>query len=154
MRSKDAISSIILLIISILTCFGSSRLDIGNINNPGSGFFPLFLGMVIGFLALSMMMKTVLAKPVSTIRDKLSGDGNERKKKVLYLVLALASYGLVLERLGYTLTTILLFIFILKGISSQKWYVAVVGSLFASLGSYIIFHLALKIQLPAGFAGM
>jgi uncharacterized membrane protein len=101
-----------------------------------------------------MMMKTVLAKPVSTIRDKLSGDGNERKKKVLYLVLALASYGLVLERLGYTLTTILLFIFILKGISSQKWYVALVGSLFASLGSYIIFHLALKIQLPAGFAGM
>jgi len=154
MKTKDQISSIILLIISILTCLGSSRLNIGSVNNPGSGFFPFFLGMVIGSLSLLIMIKTMLGKQVSTNKKNLLWEFGKRKKKVLYLILALGSYGLLLERLGYILTTILLFVFILKGITSQKWYVVLVAALFASIGSYTIFHLVLKIQLPDGPLGM
>lgn len=150
-EKQEVISSLILLSISILTCFGASRLQIGSFDNPGSGFFPLVLGVIIGFLSLLMLASTKFGKGVAEEEPKLwSGPG---RKKVLYLLIALIFYGLLLETLGYTLTTFFLFIFLLGGIYPQKWYVVIGGALFASIGSYAIFQLGLMVQLPRGFLG-
>jgi hypothetical protein len=150
-EKQEMISSVILLIISGFTCFGASRLQIGSFDNPGSGFFPLVLGMIVGFLSLLMLATTKFGKGVAEEERKLwSGPG---RKKVLYLLIALIFYGLLLETLGYTFTTFLLFISLLGGVYPQRWYVVIGGALFASIGSYVIFQVGLMVQLPRGFLG-
>jgi putative tricarboxylic transport membrane protein len=150
-EKKEIISGFILLAISVWTCISATHLQIGSFANPGSGFFPFVLGMVTGFLSLVMLVIARFGKREAQEERKLwSGPG---RKKVLYLLIALIFYGLVLETLGYTLTTFLLFIFLLAGVYPQRWYVVIGGALFASLGSYVIFQLGLTVQLPRGFLG-
>jgi len=66
----------------------------------------------------------------------------------------LGGYGFLLEKLGYSLTTFLLFVLLLKGIQPQKWYLAMGVALLASLGSYALFQVGLQVELPRGFLGM
>ncbi len=153
MSKRDRISSISLLILSIAICIGASRLHMGSFNNPGSGFFLFFLGAVVGGLSLVLFIKTFFegGTIAETSKPKEGGAG---KLKVFLILGALAAYALFLDRLGFTLTTFLLFILLLKGVHPQKWTIALGGALAASLGSYAIFQLGLNVQLPRGFFGM
>jgi hypothetical protein len=149
-EKQEFISGLILLAISALTCVGATHLQIGSFSDPGSGFFPFVLGAVIGFLSLLIVATAKFGKEAKKERKLWSGPG---RKKVVYLLLSLTFYGLLLETLGYTLTTFFLFIFLLGGIYPQKWYVVIVGALFASIGSYALFEIGLMVQLPRGPLG-
>jgi presenilin-like A22 family membrane protease len=153
MKASDRVSSIVLLILSLLVCLGASRLHIGSFKHPGSGFVPFLLGTVIGFLSLLILIKSTFGKRDIKGEPKLWSSA-EGVKKVFYVLVGLVSYGLLLERLGHLITTFLLFILLLRGINPQKWYITILGALFASVGSYAIFQLGLKVQLPKGFWGM
>jgi len=148
---RDIISSTFILLLSILTCIGATRLQIGSFSAPGSGFFPFALGVVMGCLSFGLLLKTGFEREIVRGKEPFCGF---RGIKVLFLLFSLVLYGFFVERIGYTLTTFLLFIFLLRGINPQKWYVVIGGALFASLGSYAMFQLALKVQLPRGFLGM
>ena len=148
---RDIISSAFILLLSILTCVGASRLQIGSFSAPGSGFFPFVLGVAMGGFSLVLLLKAGFEREIVRGKELWWGP---RGIKVLLLIFSLVLYGFFVERLGYTFTTFLLFIFLLRGINPQKWYVVIGGALFASLGSYAMFQLALKVQLPRGFLGM
>ena len=152
MRAYDLVSGIALLTLSIMICLGASRLNIGSFNNPGAGFFPFFLGMALGFLSILIIVMTKFEKRVAMDEQKL-WSGAREPKKVLYILLALVCYGLLMEKFGYTLTTFLLFIFLLRVISLQNWYIVIGGALFASVGTYAVFELGLHMNLPQGFLG-
>ena len=150
MRTDDRISSIVLLILSILICLGSVKYHLGSFNKPDAGTFPFVLGIVIASLSVLVLIKTKFEKGVAEEQQKL-WSGTQGKTKVLYILLALVAYGLLLERIGYTLTTFILFLFLLKG---NKWKFVIGWSLIASVGSYILFHIALHVELAQGFLGI
>ncbi len=150
MRADDRISCIVLLILSILICFGSTKYHIGSFNKPDAGTFPFVLGIVIASFSILILIKTKFEKGVAEEEQKL-WSGTPGKTKVLYILLALVAYGLLLERIGYTITTFILFLFLLKG---HKWKFVIGWALIASVGSYILFHIALHVDLAQGFLGI
>jgi hypothetical protein len=150
MRADDRISCIVLLILSILICFGSTKYHIGSFNKPDAGTFPFVLGIVIASFSILILIKTKFEKGVAEEEQKL-WSGTPGKTKVLYILLALVAYGLLLERIGYTITTFILFLFLLKG---YKWKFVIGWALIASVGSYILFHIALHVDLAQGFLGI
>jgi len=152
-KADDRGSSIVLLIISLLSCIGAARLHIGSFGRPGSGFFPLVLGVIVGVLSLSVLIEATFEKKPAK-ENQILLFGAVGQKKVLYVLLALICYGLLLETLGYALSIFLLLVFLLRVIDPQKWYFAIVGAFLASAGSYVLFQLCLKVQLPGGFLGI
>lgn len=150
MRADDRISCIVLLILSILICFGSTKYHIGSFNKPDAGTFPFVLGIVMASLSILILIKTKFEKGVAEEEQKL-WSGTPGKTKVLYILLALVAYGLLLERIGYTITTFILFLFLLKG---HKWKFVIGWSFIASVGSYILFRIALHVELAQGFLGI
>jgi hypothetical protein len=150
MRTDDRVSCIVLLILSILICLGSMKYHIGSLNKPDAGTFPFVLGIVTASLSILILVKTKFEKGVAEEKQKL-WSGAQGKTKVLYILLALVAYGLLLERLGYTLTIFILFLFLLKG---HKWKFVIGWSLIASVGSYVLFHIALHVELAQGFLGI
>ncbi len=150
MKADNRISCFVLLTLSILISLISIKYGIGSFNRPDAGTFPFVLGVVMASLSILILTKTKFERGISEEQQKL-WTRSEGKRKVLYILLALVVYGLLLERIGYTVTTFILFLFLLRG---HKWKFVIGWSLIASIGSYILFHTALHVDLAKGFLGM
>ena len=60
------------------------------------------------------------------------------------------AYALLLHSLGFSLCTALFVGFLLRAVKPQRWPVVMAGGILAALGTYGIFELWLKAQLPRG----
>jgi len=74
-------------------------------------------------------------------------------QKSFLVLAALLAYAFLLPRLGFILCTAIFVAFMLKVVKPQGWPVVIVGGILAALGTYVIFELWLKAQLPSGPLG-
>jgi putative tricarboxylic transport membrane protein len=73
--------------------------------------------------------------------------------KTLSTIGILIVYGLMLERLGFIVTTFLVFLFIFKKVSGTSWFIGILESLIVTGYSYFIFGYLLKTTMPRGWLG-
>ena len=139
-------SSLLLLLFSCFICIQSYRLNLGTLNSPGPGLFPFGAGLVLGLLALIVILQSAQEGG----SERIEGRGN---LKIALVLFTLVAYGLLLERVGFLVTTFGLLVFLLKVIVSQRWARVLVSALLSTLMSYVIFEIWLKTQLPKGFIG-
>jgi hypothetical protein len=73
MKKSDQWSGLFLLILAIFMCWGSLGLPYGSIHNPGPGFFPLWLGIILGAMSIGLFMTITLQKETARdVRDILA----------------------------------------------------------------------------------
>ena len=151
MEHRDRVSTLVLLVFSLLTCVGSYRLPvgIGSLSDPGPGFFPFWAGIIMGILSFVAYMKALRIKG----EDIGPWYSRERWRKVLLILAIITGYALVLETLGFVLSTFLLLFTLFKLVENQRWWFAVGGSLVVAIASFGVFDRWLKLQLPKGFWG-
>lgn len=77
-----------------------------------------------------------------------------RWPKVVLTLVFIFVYGLLLEPLGFLLTTFLMMGFLLRLIEPQRWRTVIAGAVLSALGSYLIFQVWLEVELPKGFLGI
>ena len=63
---------------------------------------------------------------------------------------ALLAYAVLMNYLGFMISTFIFLAFLLRAIEPQRWSVALLGSLAASVAFYCLFEMGLKAQLPRG----
>ena len=73
-----------------------------------------------------------------------------RRSAVVGTLGALLVYALLLEWLGFLLTTFALLVFFFRVLQRQSWIAVVGGALATSLLSSLVFKTWLGVQLPAG----
>ena len=137
------------MIVSAVTVFLSSKLPVGSFANPGAGFLPLSVGVLMFLLSLLLFVQS-FSKGEGRIKTLLAKGGTGR---VLLILLSLIFYGLFLEKLGFILMTFLLMGFLLLAIGKVKRSLVIFLSLVSSLGCYGVFQLWLNVQLPKGIFG-
>ena len=153
MKKADQWSGLVLLILSGLMCWGSIFLPYGNIRNPGPGFYPLWLGIILGAMSLGLILKAARQKEgARTLRDILAE--KVRWEKVLWVLIGLLLYGGLMDSLGFLIATFLLMAFLLRFIEPQPWRTVFTWTLIGSLGSYLVFEVWMKLRLPKGFLGI
>ncbi len=153
MKKTDQWSGIFLCIIAALICWGSTLLPYGSIHNPGPGFFPLWLGIILAGMSIGLTLQTTWQKEGAKIlRDILAE--KIRWGKVFLVILSLILYGALMDTIGFVLITFLLMAFLLRSIEPQPWKIAIGWALAGSLGSYLIFEVWMKLRLPKGFLGI
>jgi Tripartite tricarboxylate transporter TctB family len=102
----------------------------------------------MAFLALTVLTDSL--REVSGERQEFSGTN---WRKVILVLAALVFYGLLLEKLGFVLTTFVLFSFLLWISAETKWLTLLAVASAAALGSYALFEIWLQIRLPKGIFG-
>jgi hypothetical protein len=152
MKKADYWSGFFLLIFAGVICWGAVFLPYGNIHDPGPGFYPLWLGIILGAMSISLMLQTRQKAGARTLRDILGE--KVRWGKVLWVLIALLLYGLFIENLGFLVVTLLLMGFLLRVIEPQPWRTVFLAAFTGSFGSYLIFEVWMKLRLPKGFWGM
>ncbi len=153
MKKVDQWSGIVLLIIAVLICWGAGTLPYGNSHNPGPGFFPLWLGIILGVLSIGLIVKTTTQKEnVGYVKEFLSE--KIRWVKVFFVIIALILYGILIDYLGFLIITFLFMAFLLRFVGLQSWKTVIGWALIGSIGCYLIFEVLIKLRLPKGFLGV
>jgi putative tricarboxylic transport membrane protein len=151
MKIYDQISSSIWFFLAIYTCVQSIQLPLGSWRDPGPGFLPLLVGLILASLSIICFLQARMAESGD---QKASGYPGERWKNLIWVLLALLAYALVLDPLGFLMSTFLLLVFLFRfGMEPQKWLWAIGGSGIASVSCYVVFELWLRTQLPRGILG-
>jgi putative tricarboxylic transport membrane protein len=152
MNRYDSITSLIWFLVGLGIIFWSSiTLKIGTLRQPGGGVLPLFCGIVISILSIIVFFQ-------SKVKTKeVSGESFFIIKsliKILYTIGILIVYALVLERLGFIITTFIVMLFIFKQIARASYFIGILESLITTGICYYIFSILLKISLPRGWLGI
>jgi hypothetical protein len=147
MDKRNIIGGGIFLLLAIMVIISSLALGIGELHNPGPGFFPFWIGFLLGFLAFCLIGICLIKKNTPSSLARL-WQGLDWHKNVI-VVAALLIYGLMLPKAGYILATLALMI-ILFYVGKMKVRHVVLASVAAVLFSYGLFHFLLKAPLPKG----
>lgn len=111
----------------------------------------MLVGLILAGLSVVCFIQARIAE---STEQKASWYSQTRWKNLIWVLLALFAYALVLDILGFLLSTFLLLVFLFHvGMEPQKWFWAIGGSAIASLSCYAVFELWLRTQLPKGILG-
>ena len=141
--------AIFFILFSIYVCMVSYRLGLGSLHKPGSGFMPFWSGAFVGILAAIVLIQDFVSRRAT----------EENREKVAWKSIALSLffflvYILVLERLGYIISTVLFVGIILKAIERKGWFLSSWVAVVMALVSYYIFKVWLQAELPKGLLGL
>ncbi|MEW6668657.1 MAG: tripartite tricarboxylate transporter TctB family protein [Thermodesulfobacteriota bacterium] len=146
MRKYDILSGLFLLVVSLAILAGSMQLQVGTLTAPGSGFFPLVTGLVLGIFSI-----LIIAQARDTTKEPARFWAPAANRKGIYLAfLFILVYALLLERLGFIVSTTLFFVLFSRFVSGHRWTTAVFFALVTSLATYFVFNLLLHAPLPQG----
>jgi hypothetical protein len=151
MNLWEKITILFWFLIAFLICFESSKLGIGTFAQPGPGFFPILLSMLLGFLSILLILKNRLGKEKPNEREKAKPFGSWNK--IFWVLCALSFYGLFLNRLGFLLVTFLTMLFLYRKMGDHRWPFAFSASLLTTVTCYLVFQFWLSANLPKGMLG-
>ena len=143
------VTSSMLVILSAAAMLGAVRLGLGDMNNPGSGLLPFGTAALLGLMALGQLAVSTLraAPPSGNVQPDATARG---RWPVLAVALAtvLAS-GLLLDRLGFTLTALLMLLVLFGVVGRKRWWVALTLSLVSVAAVSLLFG-SIGLRLPPG----
>ena len=142
--------SLFWLLFSVVTCLEASRLKLGGLHEPASGFFPFAIGLLTGVLALIALFQSIGEK-----KERLApqSQGSFRWWSIVVILGALVAYTLSLEKTGFLINTFLFMLLLLKVVEPQTWKRAVLGGLITAIASELVFNVILGAQIPSGILG-
>jgi putative tricarboxylic transport membrane protein len=149
MRKKDIISALIWIFLSFLILEEVRYLPIGTISQPGPGFFPLIIGVILEILSLSFLGKCLLGGKGKRNDLKFVSEKNGWQKIILPLG-AMLVYYFISELVGFLIAAFFLVSILIILIEPRKWLSSIVIGAFISLCSYILFEVIFRCNLPQG----
>jgi putative tricarboxylic transport membrane protein len=169
---KDSWLSVFWIVCALLICFGAYRLSLGSLSDPGPGMFPFLAGAALCVLSIiecwniSRAYRNGAHMLAQTVGEGAPGARSASAEtveplfvnrlgalKAAAIIVALLTYALTMEHLGFILSTTLFIAFLLWLVERQRWYVIVFGSVVSSLTTYLVFKVWLDTALPVGLFG-
>ena len=147
MRKHDLITALIWMGLGITVAVSSYRLRIGELRNPGPGLMPFLLGISLSLCSLPIFIRALRVRDGQ--RDENIWSGVAFKKLVL-VAASLLGYTLILEKVGFAVSTFFLLLLLFKAIGSRKWSLSLMVSVLTVVVAYFVFVVLLKVELPLG----
>jgi putative tricarboxylic transport membrane protein len=146
------IPAMLLVLLGAITALASLQLPLGTLNRPGSGFFPLLLGLILMGLAACHLWQ--VRQAAATMPRAGVKDGRGSARRVLLFLGAIGLATALLDSLGFPLITFLLMLAMLEIIGLRRRRDSVVIALGTAVAAYVLFVQWLQIPLPKGWIGL
>jgi putative tricarboxylic transport membrane protein len=156
---KEIASSLVLILFTMIFLVYTTRYPLDNWESPGPAVFPLILGGVLLILSVWQMIRALLArKAPGGAGEKGRGiDGlkrflreNEGEKKVVILTVMLVLYVLLMQWIGFFVSTFLLVILSSRLMQAKDWGRPIALSVGVGLFCYLLFEVWIKLNFPRG----
>lgn len=143
MLTSDRVAGSALVLLALFTAWETRRLPLGTLHNPGPGYMPLLLALILGALGVVVALRGGGSPPLGTLPWS-------EAPHAAAILLGCAFAALALERLGYRLTVVVLLAFLLAVMERKRPAVVAAVALGLSFGSFFLFSNLLKVPLPRG----
>lgn len=152
MKYSETIGGIFWLLFGIIFTILATGYQIGSVTQPGPGFLPFGVGLLLIFFSL-----IILAQGLNSLKNigqvvPFSRPGG--LKKVAYIVSILLALAFLFEQIGYLIAVFLLIALCMLVDELKSWKRIIGIALATALGVYILFVLLLSQQLPRGLLGI
>jgi putative tricarboxylic transport membrane protein len=152
MRRREITSSLFWMLVGLTLTVWSATYPFGNLAQPGTGFLPLGLGILLLIFSMVLLVRAFKIPAAQKEKEKVP-ILPERWLSLATTVLVLIACVFLFEKVGYLLIffAISLILPLLAGqITLKRSFLFAVVS---TAGVYIIFVWLLKQPLPTGFLG-
>jgi putative tricarboxylic transport membrane protein len=156
---KEIASSLVLILFSLTFLVYTTRYPLDDRANPGPAVFPLLLGGVLLLLAVWQLIRAFLV-PRTQERGGEKGSKvkalkaffheNQGEAKVLILTSLLVLYILMIQWIGFFVSTFLLVILSSRLMEAKDWIRPILLSVGLGLFCYFLFEVWLKLSFPRG----
>jgi putative tricarboxylic transport membrane protein len=146
MKRYHAVVIFVWICLSFFVMFLSYKLGLGKLRNPGPGLMPFALGVLFFVSSVCLLIVELVKGSGEDIPMKEQKEFNI--KKIILVTMALTLYGLLLEKIGFPLSTFLL-LFLLFRFMTLKWITSLVSSVVTVAVTYVSFTY-LGVRLPSG----
>ena len=156
---KEIVGSLVLILFSLTFLIYTTRYPLDDWGSPGPAVFPLLLGGVLLLLAAWQLIRASLA-PKTPDRGGEKGSmvkalkaflhENQGEAKVLILTSLLVLYILMMQWIGFFVSTFLLVILSSRLMEAKGWIRPIVLSVGVGLFCYFLFEVWLKLSFPRG----
>jgi putative tricarboxylic transport membrane protein len=151
---RDRLSALFFVCLSLFICEQSVVIGLGTPDTPGSGLLSFGAGAGIGLLALWLLIQTFRSKKTDgVVEDGVQSDRTFRWGRFVLVCICLFGYALVVDWLGFVLTTFLVVFVLFHLLESRKGWLVVVKAALIAIGNHLFFVEWLGLSLPQGFLG-
>jgi putative tricarboxylic transport membrane protein len=150
-NNADAISAAVLAGIGGYILVESREWTYMGPDGPGPGFFPTWYGIALVALSLLVIGARLIRLGSSEGRDR--NVSAAQRREVFHALAVWAAFAVtiaLLKLLGFMLAFGLLTFFIVAVIYRRQWLTALTVAVASAVGFYVVFTLALGLELPAG----
>ena len=152
MKKADLITGFVLLALSGYVVWESWMMPASATFGPGSGFLPLWLGILMVVLSVILITGAWFRKPDPDEQGPFPV--GQALIRVSAVIVGLAVYISLMEVLGFVLNTFLFVSYLMLVVEREKWKLAGGVALLTTAGLYIIFQVLLRITLPKNMFGL
>ena len=145
-------SSVFWALVGILFCIGGLHYGLRRSGIPGPGFLPIVTGLILVALSLALLISRLLRKTDEEVSAEKLMPGGQALKRILKALGALCLYTLMLERLGFAMTTFLFMVVVLR-LEPRRWTFIIPAALGATTFFFFLFKVFLRVPLPPGILG-
>jgi putative tricarboxylic transport membrane protein len=138
------------LALAIFVVWSGLKLNIGTINDPGSGFAVFYTGLLMCVFAVTIIVSAI-TEGGPTLASRWD---NVSWSKPLLVIACLTTFSFALEPLGFLLSSIPLMLLLLRLIDPVRWALAIPVAVLVPLGMWWVLKRLLLIQLPSGLFGI
>ena len=142
-------ASTFFFILALFITAGSLRLSIGNVHNPGPGFFPLFLGLSMATLSIVSFIR-----PEGQVKGIAFRRGWRSGKVTFSIYAVLIAYLFLFKILGFYVSTFLLLGCLMKFSGEKGYKRTFLISVLTLMVVYAVFRKFLVIPFPKGMLGI
>jgi hypothetical protein len=140
---RDFCAGLLFLLVGVVFAWGATEYAFGSSAQPGPGYFPFGLGLLLAVLGSLLLFKAL------TLESE-GGDpiGAIAWRPLLAIVGAVVMFGLLLPRLGLACTLPLLIAMSPLASREFHWRDVLLSSVVLTVGSWALFIWGLKLSIP------
>jgi putative tricarboxylic transport membrane protein len=130
---------------SLLIILSSLKLGVGDFQTPGPGFMGFLASILLVVLSL-----IILIQESKKEGGKKGPFGWDNLSKPFIIIVALSIYALILDTLGFLLSSFLLMWVMLLISNPRRWFYHMIVALIIVNVSYLVLCKLLRVVFPAG----
>jgi putative tricarboxylic transport membrane protein len=127
--------------------------EIGRLTQPGPGYLPFALGVILIGLSLVQLIGQ-MKRFLDEGKISLTAIRYDGWRKIVSTVIVLMIGAFFFEQVGYLLTFFVLMVLLMRVGGYQGWKIIILTAVLTTACIYVVFVLLLQVQLPRGFLGV
>lgn len=137
--------------IGVIICILALQFDLGSFRGPGAGFVAFLSGLFISCIGLVMIVSKAVSKNrLYQVPEVHHPFQIASWPQLIYTIGLLVAYIVLIEPVGFILTTFLLMFGLFFDHEKRNWAWSLFFSIVTVLVSYMTFEVWLRCQLPRG----